>query len=213
MSRAISLLGVVALFVWCSAAQAHVSSGGTCSNCHSPATGRTTVTAPATTNGTSDPGVPVGLPVFSAHPGDTVALPIQVTNGGSPGDLYAVAMSGLNSGTTIKGLLNSADILTLTPDATWAARGSGTGSYATVGPATWTGSATTYTYSLKLSAAVPTDYYRLTLISTGVDTDMWTQAQDVVVHVTAIPEPASLALIGLPAGLLLMRRRMMTRVA
>ena len=213
MNRFIVLIGVAAMLAWAGGAQAHVNSGGDCSGCHSPATGRATVTAPATTSSIDPATVPVGLPMFLAHPGDTISLPIKVTNGGSVGAAYAVVMSGLNSGTTIKGLVSGGDILTFTADTTWTPQGSGTSAYATKGPASWSGTATNYSYALTLGASVPADYYSVKLVAAGSSNGRWSQSQDVIIHVTPVPEPASLAALGLSGGLLLMRRRRLARAA
>ena len=216
MNRFIALIGVVALGFWASAVQAFPTSGSNCAKagCHGVVSGRANVTAPATTD-SSVLGVPQNLPLFLAHPGDTILLPITATKGaGTVSDNYAVAMSGLASSTTLTGLLNGADVLNFTADPGWSAKAVSGLSYAYIGPTGWPTAATVdYSYALRIGAAAP-DYYRVTLAAAGLDiSGRWSQAQDVIVHVTAVPEPASLALIGLPVGLLLMRRRKLARAA
>ena len=216
MNRFIALIGVVALFAWAGAAQASPNFGNNCAGCHGAVTGRATVKSSTTTDA-SVPAVPAGLPVFNAHPGETISLGLTVTNGGSVGEQYAVAMRGLTTPTTIAGLVTTTDRLTFTPAAVgWSANGSGTSSYAYIGGFSWSGTNTDYAYTMTLGAAVPADYYRVTLVTAGSDVSgntQWSQSFPVVIHVTPVPEPASLALIGLPVGLLLMRRRKLARAA
>ena len=213
MNRFIALVGVVAMFAWAGGAQASATFGttGNCGGCHGATTGRATVTSTTTTDG-SVPGVPTGLPVFNAHPGETISLPILVTNGGSVGNSYAIAMRGLASPTTIAGLVNVADRLTFTPAAGWTPRTAGTNFLAYTASTNWSGTNTNYAYPLALGTSVPEDYYRVTLVAAGDDgTGQWSQSFPVVIHVTPVPEPASLAAMGLSGGLLLLRRRRLAR--
>lgn len=116
------------------------------------------------------------------------------------------------SSTTIAGLVNVADRLTFTPAVGWTQRTAGTNFLAYTESANWSGNATNFAYPLALGASVPEDYYRVTLVAAGSDgTGQWSQSQQVVIHVTPVPEPASLAAMGLSGGLLLLRRRRLAR--
>ena len=85
-------------------------------------------------------------------------------------------------------------------------------------PAAWTGSTQTYTYNLAVDASTPSDVYSLFLRATGVDdqgggaASMWTQGEEVLIHVTPAPEPGTLALLAaagifVPLGAWRWRRR------
>lgn len=209
MKRSIvsGLAGLLVLLC-ASAAQAHPSSGASCGGCHSAVTGKETVPSPLTTNLTDNTGVPAGLKLFKVQAGGTISLPISILNAGTSGDFYAVEFKGLASATTDTGILNAANIMTFLQDPTWTARGSGTSSYATRGAFAWSGTQTDYSYLMKVNAGAAPDYYLLSMAVAGLDTNgTWTQEQNIVVQVTAVPEPASLSFLGMTLGALVLRRR------
>jgi hypothetical protein len=217
-----SSVAVISL-VLSSSAFAHVGSGGVCVNCHAAVTGRISVlgnlTTPTTTSVATrlDGGTTSALKCFNAAPGGSVSMTLNVTNGGLSGDLFAIALTGTVKGgtleslssTTIKGVKTSAtDILGFAADPTWTAKTSGGLTYYTQGPLTWSGSATSKTFTFTVAPGTPKDVYSLTLKATGVDSNvgMWTQSEEFLLNVT--PEPATLALLGLGGIVTLVRKRM-----
>ncbi len=186
MRSAIFLVGAVVLLNCVEASRAHVSSGGTCANCHSSVSGRATIDSPLATDATHDPGIPTGLKKFVGYPGGVVRLSVNVTNGGSTNDQYAPALTGLNSPTTDVGLLSpTAHTLTFTPDSAWTARGSGTSSYATQGPFSWSGSTARYSYTVNSDPTSGLDYYLLNFTVAGRDSSIgrWCQPQNFVLQI------------------------------
>jgi hypothetical protein len=206
-------------------AEAHVTSGGNCANCHDPTTNRfnitSAITPPTSTslNPRLDGGSTAPLPMFTVRQGDTLSLIFNVTDGGNANDEFAVALTGtlkggvlesLVSSSTVRGIKTStADLLAFTADPAWNTRTSGGKTYYTRGPFSWTGSTTAQTFNLAINPATPLDVYSLTCRTTGVDSSfgMWTQAQEILLNVVAVPEPASLLLLAAPLGTLFLRRR------
>lgn len=181
------------------------------SGCHSATTGGVSVSSAITTNlGTQKDGAVRGtLDTFRVAQGQTVSIPINVAAGPS-GDLYALGVYELNHG----GQKNSqANVMAYSiTSAGWTLRGNATSNLPypryTYGTAAL-GTAKTVTFSMLIGASTPADFYDVQIQWGTMDNngDLWAQAERVYIEVLSAPEPGSLAMLILPVGRWLLRRR------
>ncbi len=150
-----TVLGIVCVLSMIIAGTAHGKSeyGLNCAMCHASTTGRIAVTGHDTTLdlGTQLDGQNRGaLKTFVAGPGDTVALSVNVSDGGGK---YALQLIGLDKG----GRQNStSNKLSYAADSTWTQYNSG-GLYHTLSGA----SNGVRTFNLTINAGTPSDVYDL----------------------------------------------------
>jgi hypothetical protein len=136
---------------------------------------------------------------------------------GSPKPLYSSATDSLAASVSAPGVLHgiensTGDSLTFAQDSTWTATSKSVSSpapytyvYFDKAAAVWTGSTQSYTYNLTVDPSTPSDVYSVFLRATGVDNQAlgsgdssylkWTQGEEVLINVTAVPEPGTLALL------------------
>jgi hypothetical protein len=185
----------------------HAGSGGNCAGCHTTVSGRQNVTSPTT---------------IDAAPGQLVSLTINVTNGGAVDDPFAVAFTGKTLSTTplsgvgaetldaVKGTGDPIHDILMVPlntgTDTWTTRNpaAAPATYFSIGGSSnlWTGSTFSKTYQFTVPIGTPADTYQMEMKASGFDSDIndkWTQATDVFIHVSQVPEPAVFVLL-LTAG-------------
>jgi hypothetical protein len=162
LSTRLILSGLLALTLL-PTARAHMTSGGNCANCHTPATSRTslTTTGTLTLSARLDGNPQLTLPSFDVTPGGSVSITLSVIDGGANGDQFAFAFTGkntgagasavetLNTGSTtitavsgVKTSLSNKLVLSLSTGAGWTRRTTGSVSYYTQGLLTWAGTTT-----------------------------------------------------------------------
>ena len=187
-----TLLGIVCVLSTIISGTAHGKPdwGTNCASCHDPATGRIAVTAHDTTLdvGTQLDGQKHGaLKTFVAGPGDTVALSVNVSDGGGK---YALQLIGLDKG----GQQNStSNKLSYTADSTWSQFNSG-GLYYTLSDT----SNGVRTFNLTINAGTPADVYDL-IFGIGLKSGgVWYQEEHFYVQVVDnTPAPANLVISGM----------------
>jgi hypothetical protein len=150
------------------------------------------------------------LKMFSAKPGQTVELTMQVENGAIE---YAVQLKRLEK----EGFSGSGNKLAghFTPDPSWHAHGTGDTTYFTNNPDDFdghdfpVGSVVPFTYSLTLAADTPHDIYDLEFATAGRDsaTTYGKWYGDEHFYLNVVPEPCTNVLIGLGLSILCLRKR------
>ena len=193
----LEIAAALLLMLSLSTAEAHPNLGVPCSACHTQSTGKLTISGNDTAVALTDrlDGVsPELLKVFTVSPGRTANLTINVIDGALVYDPVIYNLDG-------PGVQNDlSNRLAFTKDPTWEGDFSDHAlPYFAFKPAgiAWT-TPTSYTYHLNVLPGTPLDYYSVVLgVSGNSSTGRWTQAEEVFVHVTQVPEPAMLAFLGM----------------
>lgn len=186
-----------------------VDTGNSCSVCHGSAGGETDrPDAMSVTSGTEfDPLEPDPIPswwkdrgplqTFTAQPGDTIDLTMQVDNGDTE---YSLQLKRFEK----QGLGGNVLAGYITPDGTWDPQGPAPSTYYTSSPSGFDGydwadvapGPDPFTFSLTLAADTPLDVYDLEFAAAGHDNaGRW--YGDEHFYLQVVPEPASAALVGL----------------
>lgn len=124
--------------------------------------------------------------VFQVRPGHTNTIQFSVTNG--YGGNYSVTINNLNG----NGYYTATHHLSYIADNTWAARGSGSGAYFTIGPVS--SSPTTWNFNLAVQTNAPIDFYSIESQMAGLDSGsfLWAQTEPFYVQVIAASAPQPL---------------------
>jgi len=187
-----TVLKIVCIMGMVIAGSAHAKSGWgiNCATCHAPSTGRISVTGHDTTLdlGTQlDGQKPGALKTFVASPGETVALSVDVGDGGGK---YALQLIGLDKG----GQQNSAsNKLGYTADSAWTRYDIG-GLYYTLSGT----SNGIHTFNLTINADTPPDVYEL-IFAIGLKSGgQWYQQEHFYVQVVdnTPPPPTEVVISG-----------------